>query len=221
MPAGANQRAAAAPLINAFFAGLGDKASALLSGYMDRAVAGFITLLAEQQRKVANKPAYDRVLEVVELAPVRHGKAVVSDDRGDIKRHIAYSFKKSAYTQDWFDSGTEGLVANILDDADEVAFWMRLQKGDLPILWTSAGREYNPDFIVVETDNAHWVVEVKMDKEMTSAEVAGKREAALRWANWVNAAPEVKEHWGYLLMSETDVKTAKGSWAALKRLGGG
>jgi type III restriction enzyme len=219
VPARANQRAAAVPLVNAFFAGLGDKATVLLSSYMDRAVAAFLTLLVEEQRRVAVKPAYDDVLEVVELAPLRHGKPEVSDDRGDIKRGIAYAFRKSVYTQDWFDSGTEGTVANILDEADDVSFWMRLQRGDLPILWTSAGREYNPDFIVVETDDAHWVVEVKMDKEMTSEDVKGKREAALRWANWVNASPGVDDHWGYLLVSETDVKTAKGSWPALKLLG--
>ena len=31
---------------------------------------------------------------------------------------------------------------------------------------------------------------------------------------------EVGARWHYLLISETDVKTAKGSWAALKGLGG-
>lgn len=65
-----------------------------------------------------------------------------------------------------------------------VESWVRLQRNDLPILWTEGGREYNPDFIAVETDPegaTHWVVEVKMDKEMSSADVAGKREAARRW----------------------------------------
>ena len=219
VPARANQREAAAPLVSAFFAGLGDKAETLLSGYMDRAVANFLTLLAEEQRKAAVRPAYSEVLDVVELAPLRHGKIEVSEDRGDIKKGVAYAFKKSVYTQDWFDSGTEGVVANILDDTDGIAFWLRLQRGDLPILWTSGGREYNPDFIAVEADGTHWVVEVKMDKEMVSADVAGKREAALRWANWVNASPDVPEHWGYLLVSETNVRTAKGSWLALKQLG--
>ena len=61
----------------------------------------------------------------------------------------------------------------------------RLHTGDLPILWNSAGQQYNPDLLVIETNGAHWIVEVKMDKEMTSADVQGKREAALRWANYV------------------------------------
>jgi type III restriction enzyme len=55
---------------------------------------------------------------------------------------------------------------------------------------------------------------------MTSADVQGKREAAKRWANHVNAEPAVGARWNYLLVSETDVRTAKGSWEALKRLGG-
>jgi len=96
------------------------------------------------------------------------------------------------------------------------------RRNDLPILWTEGGREYNPDFIAVETDAegaTHWVVEVKMDKEMPSADVAGKREAARRWANHVTADAQVTETWRYLLASESDVRTAKGSWPALRQLG--
>lgn len=71
----------------------------------------------------------------------------------------------------------------------------------------------------IETDGTHWVVEVKMDKEVQSEDVQGKREAARRWANHVSADPQVKNKWRYVLVSESDIKTAKGSWDALKRLG--
>lgn len=81
--------------------------------------------------------------------------------------------------------------------------------------------EYNPDFIAFENDGAHWIVEVKMDKEMTSADVAGKREAAKRWAQHVSADPSVGVQWGYVLVSESDVKAATGSWPALRLLGVG
>jgi len=63
-------------------------------------------------------------------------------------------------------------------------------------------------------------VEVKMDNEMTSTDVQAKREAAQRWANHVNAAESVDATWRYLLVSESDVEMAKGSWRALERLGG-
>ena len=59
-----------------------------------------------------------------------------------------------------------------------------------------------------------------MDKEMTSDDVKAKREAA-------HAVGEPRQRrraaspsaWRYLLVSESDVDTARGSWAALKKLG--
>jgi len=90
---------------------------------------------------------------------------------------------------------------------------------DLPILWSGA-REYNPDFVAVDTEGTYWVIEVEMDKEMTSADVQGKRDAARRCANYVRADERVGTRWRYLLVSEADVKTARGSWQALKGLGG-
>lgn len=119
----------------------------------------------------------------------------------------------------WFDSEPERRVANMVDEDDMVNCWVRLHIGDLPILWNSAGQQYNPDLIVIETDDTHWIVEVKMDKEVESEDVQGKRETAKRWANHVTADEKVGVTWKYLLVSETDVNTAKGSWNALKRLG--
>lgn len=54
---------------------------------------------------------------------------------------------------------------------------------------------------------------------MASSEVQEKRDAARRWANHVSADPKVEAKWLYLLVSENDVRTAKGSWLALKKLG--
>lgn len=107
----------------------------------------------------------------------------------------------------------------LVDDDPAVSCWVRLHINELPILWTSDGREYNPDFIVIDADGTHWVVEVKMDREMTSEDVKGKRDAARRWANHVSADVSVGVRWRYLLASEADVETAKRSWPALKTLG--
>jgi type III restriction enzyme len=108
----------------------------------------------------------------------------------------------------------------MVDEDEGVRLWVRLHIGELPILWNSAGQEYNPDFIVIERDGTHWIVEVKGDKEMTSEDVKGKREAAKRWANYVTADDKVGVTWRYLLVSESDLDMAKGSWPALKKLGG-
>lgn len=109
-------------------------------------------------------------------------------------------------------------MANLLDDAEEITCWARLHRGDLPILWSQAGQWYNPDFLAVERDSTHWVIEVKAVKEMEAPDVKGKRQAAQRWVNHVTADSTVNVPWRYLLASETDVKTVRGSWPALKQL---
>lgn len=221
VPARANQRRPAGEIVDAFLKGLGADARAILSGYNDRAAAGLIQRVTEEHRKFASKPSYGEVVEITNFAPTRLGRPETSSDRfSTFKKGVGYEgYIKSLYAQDWFDSSTERDVANILEDDDAINLWVRLQIKDLPILWTGA-KEYNPDFIAVDTDGTHWVIESKMNKEMESADVQGKRDAARRWANYVSADDNVGITWRYLLVSENDVETARGSWEALRKLGG-
>lgn len=220
VPARPNQRRPASETVEAFLRGLSGQAEAILSAYMDRAAAGLIQLVTEEQRKFGTRPSYGEVVDLIAFVPLRIGCPETSNDRFSVfERGVGYEgYRKSLYVQDWFDSSTERDVANVLEDEDAVTLWVRLQTGDLPILWTGA-REYNPDFIAVDCDSAHWLIEVKMNKEVASVDVQGKREAARRWANYVSADDRVDTTWRYLLVSEDDVKTAKGSWEALKGLG--
>jgi type III restriction enzyme len=222
VPARKDQRAAVAPLMDAFFASLGDAAVEVLSANLERAGARLVKLVAEEQRRFMTAPSYDRVVELRAFAPTRATDKPVSGDRfGEFSRSVAYEgWKRSLFPLEWFDSRPERTVADLLDADGQVVCWVRLHVGELPILWNSTGQEYNPDFIVIEADGPHWVVEVKMDKEMESEDVKGKRDAARRWANYVTADQQVGAVWRYLLLSESDVDTAKGSWGALKKLGG-
>jgi type III restriction enzyme len=222
VPARKDQRTAVEPIINAFFAGLGPKAVDVLSANLERAGARLIRVVEEEQRRFMAKPRYHEVVEVREFAPSRTTDKPVSGDRfGEFSKACAYEgWVRSLFPVEWFDSRPERTVANMLDQDDHVACWVRLHIGELPILWNSSGQEYNPDLIAIETDGTHWVVEVKMEKEMGSEDVRDKREAALRWANYVTADEQVGVRWRYLLVSESDVETAKGSWAQLKALGG-
>jgi type III restriction enzyme len=167
-------------------------------------------------------PSYHEVVELKVFNPTRATDRQVSGDRfGAFSKAVAYEgWKRSLFPVEWFDSRPERTVANMVDDDRDVTCWVRLHIGDLPILWNSGGQEYNPDLIVIGLDGMYWVVEVKMDKEMSSEDVKGKREAARRWANYVNSDEKVRVAWRYLLVSESDVDTAKGSWSALKRSGG-
>jgi len=221
VPARKDQRAAVAPLMEAFFDGLGDRAADLLSANLGRAGARLVRLVSEEQRAYMTTPSYQEVVELREFAPARATDREVSGDRhGAFSRSVAYDgWRRALFPVEWFDSRPERTVANMIDEDAGVACWVRLHIGELPILWNSAGQEYNPDFIVIDAEGAHWVVEVKMDKEMDTATVKGKRDAARRWANYVTADESVGVPWRYLLASEADVETAKGSWPALKRLG--
>jgi type III restriction enzyme len=221
VPARKEQRAALQPILDAFFEGLGSVAEPVLSANLDRAGARLVTLVASEQRNYMGKPSYDEVVDIREFNPVRATDKPVSKDRhGKFVRANAYEgWKRSMFSVVWFDSGTERDLANIVDDDSTVAWWIRLHINDLPILWHSGGRNYNPDFLVIEKESTHWIVETKMDKDLTTADVQDKRDAAQRWALHVNADEKVNVTWRYLLVSETDVTTAKGSWSALKGLG--
>ena len=189
---------------------------------MDRAVERFAQLIAAEKRRVQSQPNFEQVVTLHDFAPERVGRPQVTSDRtGPYKARVGYEgWAKAMYEQEWFDSSTERSMANLLDGAASIEFWARLQNNDLPILWSSAGQQYNPDFVAVERDGDHWVVEVKADKEMTTEAVQGKRKAAKRWVQYVNADEQVDEIWHYMLASETDIKTAKEDWDALKRIAG-
>ena len=59
------------------------------------------------------------------------------------------------------------------------------------------------------------MIETKADRDLQTANVQAKRQAAQRWANHVSADERVPEHWGYLLVGETDLRQARGDWNAL------
>ncbi|MGB3305504.1 MAG: DEAD/DEAH box helicase family protein [Thermomicrobiales bacterium] len=219
VPARANQQRPAEQIIDAFMDGLGSEAEAVLSAAMDRVAAELIRIVNAEHARYTSQPSYSEVVEVERFTAVRRRRERASDDRyGVFERNAGYAFSKSLYAQDWFDSTPERDVANILDQAAEVASWVRLQRGDLKILWHNA-QEYHPDFVVVEEAGPHWVVEVKADRDRRNEEVQAKRRAARRWANYVNADPKTGAAWDYLLVYEADVVGARGSWQALKAAG--
>jgi type III restriction enzyme len=222
VPARKSERQKFLPMLDAFFKGLGGTAEEILSANLARAGARLIRLVEQEQRRFMPKPSYDEVVSIEEFKPVRAtDKESTTDRLGPFARAMAYEgWSKCLFPVEWFDSAPERAVANMIDNDDSVELWVRLHINELPILWSSAGQQYNPDFIVIEKDGTHWVVEVKMDKEMASEDVKGKREAAQRWANHVSGDSKVGHKWRYLLVSETDIKTAKSSWDALKKLGG-
>ncbi len=214
IPARKGQRAQLAPLIEAFLAGLGDRAQAVLSGYLDRAAAGFIQLVTAEHGRFVAEPDYEEVVRLRDFDPVRHARPTTSRDRfGAFRRGVGYEgWKRSLFEQVWFDSSTERDLANLIDETDSMEVWARLHPRDFEIRY--GGGTYNPDFLAAE-DGRRWVIEAKADKDLLTENVRAKRRAAQEWANVVNADDQVSEQWDYLLVSETDLRQAKDDWTAL------
>ena len=220
VPARKGQRAQLAPLIEAFLGGLGEQAEAVLSGYLDRAAAGLIQVITDEHRRFVAEPDYEEVVRLREFRPpVRHARPTTSPDRfGGFRRGVGYEgWKRSMFDQVWFDSSTERDLANVLDDAPAVEVWARLHPRDFEIRYR--GGTYNPDFLAAE-NGKRWVVEAKADRDLLTESVQAKRRAAQEWANVVNADEQVVERWGYLLVSETDLRQAKDDWLALVHAAG-
>jgi type III restriction enzyme len=219
VPARAGEKYQAERIVEAFIEGLGSEAEAILSAASDRAAGEIIRIVSTERQKYSVAPTTTEVVTIEPLKPVRKRREQTNPDRfGPFDRISGYEFEKSLYAQDWFDSSPERDLANIVDQSSEVQSWVRLQRNDLKILWADA-RDYNPDFVVRESGGRQWIVEVKADRDRDSEDVSGKLRAAKRWANHVNADPRVSERWGYLLVVESDIRNAHGSWGSVAALG--
>jgi type III restriction enzyme len=218
------ERANAKRLVDLLIDGLGDDAEKLLAAYGGRAAVRLGRLIQAEQRKTPPQVAYDDHVDFFTFAPNRRlgDRNVTNDINGKFDKKKAYSgWKKSLIPTEWFDSSPELEVARMLDETKDLKWWVRLQLGDLTIAWGS-GQRYNPDFLVSDGAGNRALLEVKADNEMDAASVLAKRQSAKAWVNYANGLPQVEdrgEKWSYLLVSETDITQAKGSWDALKRFG--
>ena len=206
-----------ARLVDAVIEGAGGKAAELLSRFPSR-VAIEIALVIGQVAAGAPKSQITTTVSFRTFAPKAQNLRpdATTDLVSKFRPRVAYTgWQRCMYDQAWFDSEPERHLGMIADADESVEVWTRLYRGDLPILWNGAANEYNPDFLVLTTDGDAWIVEVKSDKDASSASVQAKRQAALEWVNTVNAHKETDRRWHYVLATETDLATAAGSWATL------
>ena len=221
----AGEVAAARAIVQAVVDAMGESAEANLSAYLDRASRRLQDEVAGQLRQfAASDVTFREEVRIASLDKLRKAQRLHEHSHeGTFRRGVAFNdWKNNLYEFAWFDSSPEFRAAQAVDDDPHVVVWARLHRGDIPIMWTIEGREYNPDLVVIEEiDGARtcWLVETKMNREMTSAEVIAKRRAALTWANTVNNSGQADGRWRYLLLSEDDVTDAAGSWTHMKGFG--
>ncbi|MBV9025515.1 MAG: DEAD/DEAH box helicase family protein [Streptomycetaceae bacterium] len=217
---------AAQRIVDHLIEAMGEKAADHLSAFGDRCGQRLANEVAKTLRDVSQaQVTYADDVQLVALSKTREARKrqVAGHADGSFDKAIAFSgWGKNLYSHAWFDTAPEFKAANAIDSGKSVIVWARLHINDVPITWTSEGRQYNPDFVVIEEVDGQrvgWLVETKADKDMTSEEVVAKRRAARRWANTANSSPDVDIIWNYLLVGEQDVEDAQGSWEFLKGFG--
>lgn len=217
--------AAAKSIVQTIIDAMGVSAEANLSAYFDRAARRLQDEIANQLRQFSVADVtFSEEVRVANLNKMRKVQRFHEHSHeGIFRRGVAFNgWNKNLYEFAWFDSSPEFKAARAVDDDPNVTVWARLHRNDIPIMWTIEGREYNPDLVVIEDIDEQrtcWLVETKMNREMTSAEVIAKRRAALTWANTVNNSGRADGRWQYLLLSEDDVDDASGSWGHMKGFG--
>jgi len=207
---------AAQRIVDHLFEAMGDKVADHLSAFSDRCGQRLAIEVARTLRDAnSSQVTYSDDVELVALYKTRETRKrrVAGHADGSFDKAVAFNgWSKNLYSHVWFDTAPEFKAANAIDSGKSVIVWARLHINDVPITWTSEGRRYNPDFVVIEEEGERcgWLVETKADKDMTSAEVIAKRRAAQRWANTANSSSAVDITWAYLLVGEQDVEDAQG-----------
>jgi type III restriction enzyme len=171
---------------------MGEDAQAHLSAFLERAARRLQDEVSRQlQGFSASDVVFSEEVHIANLEKLRKAHRLHEQSHeGSFQRGVAFNdWKKNLYQYAWFDTSPEFKAAKAVDDDPNVVVWARLHRGDIPIMWTIEGREYNPDLVVIEElddQRTCWLVETKMNREMTSAEVMAKRRAAITWSNTVN-----------------------------------
>jgi type III restriction enzyme len=217
---------AAQQIVNEVIDAMGDQAQETLSAFGDRCGQRLAIEVTRTLRDISRvQVTYEDEVKLVALNKTRAARKAQTAGHADGSFDKALAFNgwsKNLYSHAWFDSEPEFKVANAIDAGRDVVVWARLLINDVPITWTSEGQRYNPDLVVIEQKDGErygWLVEVKADKDMTSAEVVAKRRAARKWTRTANSAQEVDATWRYLLVGEQDIEDAAGSWEHLKGFG--
>lgn len=124
-----------------------------------------------------------------------------------VTKYIFTGFTKSYYTQCKFDSKTEQDFAIVLESDPKVLKWLRPASQQFNIYWSNGSKRYEPDF-VVETEDCIYIVETKAEKEVSAADVQGKKKAAEEYCK--NASEYTSsvggKPWKYLLLPHTSVE---------------
>lgn len=188
------------------------------------AVGAFSEMVRSVKRDMArSKKRYNEYVRIVGYPPPKlkdsaevYHKGTVGKDN-PFERYRWYNgWKRCILSAAKFDARTtEWELAKRLDAASkEIQWWVNIERhNDVEIDWGD-DQTYTPDFIAIDTEGTHWLIETKSDKEAKDIDVIAKRKAGEVWERKVNDHQETDDKWRYLFITESDLKAAKG-WGPL------
>lgn len=124
---------------------------------------------------------------------------------------------KSLFAEESFDSFTgEYQLARLLNTSPGIVWWHRLHPQDQAFVYYNAKDRYFPDFVALDTNGVHWIIEGKDERGRDDARVQAKRKAAEALVRRLVAEDAYAgQHWGYLIAYEQDTARAD-TWNDLK-----
>ena len=221
------EKAAAKRLVQSFMGGAGvvddTEAQTWTEARAKAAIDAFRKMIRSEYRSRPNQPGQE--LEVVDYPP-----ASQPSPGETFNRHDAGAFVRGRHYDGWnrsilpavaFDAKTtEFALADLLDGAaKDITWWVRIATHAGVYIEWGDGQKYYPDFIAIDADGIHWLIEGKSDKEGQSKDVLDKKAAAERWVRHVNDSGEAAAEWRYLFVTETHLKHAT-SWGSLLAVAG-
>ena len=140
------------------------------------------------------------------------------DAREDFRRGRFYSgWFKSLFEAESFDSyAGEYLLARLLNTSPHIVWWHRLHPRDSAYIYYNAKDRYFPDFVALDNQGIHWIIEGKDQRGRTDEQVQAKRRAAESVVHRLMGTEGFcDDKWGYLIAYEDDI-VASDSWDELK-----
>lgn len=220
VPAERSSKNAAKRLVRAFLKGAGvtndEETAEWGTKRRQQAVEGMRTMIRD---KITTRPRQEK-FEFVKIELPLEPVTVAADA---VKAHNVVKFKKGLQYVGWeknvmpvatFDAGTtEWELALLMDRDPEIKWWVRVYVGGQAFIPTPDGR-YFPDFIALDVDGVHWLIEGKADDHAKDDSVLRKKKEAENWARAVRDDGDFGT-WRYMFATETNIKHAGGSWNAL------
>lgn len=142
------------------------------------------------------------------------------EDRNDfVPRRVYRGWSRSLFSEESFDSYTgEYNLATLLNTSGKIVWWHRLHPHDQAYVYYTAKDKYYPDFVALDTDGIHWIIEGKDERGRDDARVQAKRKAAESLVRRLAAEDAYEgQKWGYLVAYEQDTGKAE-SWDDLKAM---